>query len=190
MRLFLSALALAALPQTAPANTFCDTFWISRNMIFHRAGFCFSSVLGQELFGNAGCTTTAPALSDADRTAVARMHEVEQQNCRMDTSRGPTAQQRQIHADLARLIDLPEPDELGWGCLGYRGAPFTLHAGTSAAAPVLGTVSPGQFVYSEHWSRNGWSYYSVTNGPGLPPVAAGWSAHRFGGDGTCEQEAG
>ncbi|WP_209426842.1 DUF4453 domain-containing protein [Pararhodobacter sp. SW119] len=190
--LLLSVLFQPALAPAARADTFCDLLWVTRNMIFHRAGYCFSSPLAQQLFGNSGCTGTDPALSATDRAAVARMRELEGRiGCRMDTSRAPSAGQRGIHARLSRLIDLPEPDELGWGCLGYRGAPFTLHAGTSAAAPVTGRVAPGQFVYSEYWPRDGWAYLSVTNGPGQPVIAEGWSSHRFGGgDGACDQEAG
>ncbi|MFN3938790.1 MAG: DUF4453 domain-containing protein [Gemmobacter sp.] len=181
---------LLALPLPAAATPFCDQLWITRNMMFHRAGHCFSSTLGQQLFGNAGCTGTNPALPAADREAVARMRELElQTGCRIDTGRGPSAGQRQIHAKLARLIDLPEPDEFGYACWGYHGAGFTLHAGTSVASPLIGVAQTRQSLFYGYHRKNGWHYIEVSNGPGTPVVAEGW-APVIPAPGMCDLEAG
>ena len=181
---------VAALPAAAQPIDWCEERWVARNTIFHRAGFCFSSALGQQLFGNAGCTGTNPVLTPADREAVDAIRAQEQAaGCRVNTSRGPNASMRRMAAEMAMLVDVPAPDEFGWGCLGYRGPAMPLRAGASPAAPVIGMVEPGQFVYSQHLGRNGWTYFVASRTPGGPMVAHGWSPRGIQ-QGGCDQEAG
>lgn len=190
--LLLAAFAVAALAAASPAaaSAYCEDLWVSRNTIFHRAGFCFSSALGQQLFGNAGCRGTDPQLSAADRATADAIRAREQEaGCRVNTSRGPSPAMRQMQTAYAMLTDIPAPDEFGWGCLGYRGAPLTLRAGASEAAPPIGTASRGNYIYSQHLRRGNWTYYVVLDRGGGRQVAHGWTRQGIP-PGSCEQEAG
>lgn len=190
----LPALALLALTAGAPgpgaAVTDCDELWVTRNYLFHRAGHCFSSTLGQQLFGNAGCRTTETTLAPEEAGMVARMRELEARlGCRVNSDAGPNAAQRAVRARLSRLIDIPEPDELGMACWGWLGPSATLHAGASAASPMIGQVATGQSLIFDHWPRGDWSYVTVSNGPGTPTVAEGWTDLRLS-ETLCRQMAG
>ena len=35
----------------------CEEWWFTRNLVFDRAGYCFSSPLGQAVFDNSDCFT-------------------------------------------------------------------------------------------------------------------------------------
>lgn len=188
-------LALAALlfwaPAEAPAASDCDTLWVTRNLFFHRAGHCFASTLGQQLFGNAGCTTTQAQLAPADSAAVARMRALEGHlGCHVNTAAAPSAAQRAVLARLSRLIDIPEPDEFGSACWGWHGPGATLHAGASASSPVIGHIATGQSLLYSHWPRNGWEFVQVSNGPGTPVIAEGWTQGLPIGPQICEMMAG
>jgi hypothetical protein len=176
----LIAVLLPAAPGLAPApaaaSTDCDEIWGTRNALFWRAGYCFTSPLGLALFGNLGCRPGEPAPPAADRAAVARMQALEDRiGCRTDTRAPPTAAQIAVLARIVRLVDIPEPDELGFACWGYLGAPFPLHAGASAASPQTGTAPSGLSLVYDYDPRNGWSYVRVVTGPGGGTVAEGWS---------------
>jgi hypothetical protein len=193
MRLTVLVLLALALGGAVPACavTDCDELWVTRNYLVHRAGHCFSSALGQQLFGNAGCHTTSAVLAPIDAAAVARMRELESSfGCRVNTAAAPNAAQRAVLARLSRLIDIPEPDEFGLACWGWMGPGATLHAGTSAASPVIGRVVTGQSVLFDHWSRNGWNYVTISNGPGTPVVAEGWTNSLPVSPQLCTQMAG
>jgi hypothetical protein len=184
------ALLLPALPGPAQATTTCEELWVTRNMLFHRAGYCFGSALGQTLFGNAGCTQTDAAAVAVDRQAVDSMRGLEQHiGCRVDTGATPTPAMWARKAALDRLIDIPVPDELGFACWGWRGGAFTLHAGASASSPVLGTAQTGQSILYDFWPRGDWSYVAISNGPGTSVVAEGWAQPGVA-EGMCDEMAG
>lgn len=185
--LIVMALAPAA---PASASAFCESAWVARNAMFHRAGHCFSGRLGQELFGNAGCAGTNPALSAADAAAVARTREIEAMaGCRIVTPRSPSAAMRAEAARLARLRDIPAPEEGGWACLGYRGPGLALRSGASADSPMTGTVGSGAFVWSEHQGRGDWTFFTASDGPNRPILVEGWTREGIR-PGECDQEAG
>ncbi len=80
------ATAPQARPQPAAADT-CDTLWVRRNAIWHRHGYCFSGLRGQQVFGNQGCSRdqaeARAAMSPADRSAVDALATREKQmGCR------------------------------------------------------------------------------------------------------------
>ena len=54
-------------PVQAWALEICDDLWLTRNLIFDRAGYCFGSVLGKSVFDNEGCTPGVPELAEADQ---------------------------------------------------------------------------------------------------------------------------
>lgn len=180
---------LMVLPMPARADPWCETLWLTRNAIFHRAGQCFASPLGQALFDNSRCIGTAQ-LAAADAAAVADLRRMEsERGCRVATDRAPSARMRAEAARLARLRDIPVPDDFGWACLGYLGAGLTLHSGASFDSPVTGQAMAGTMIYSEHLLRNGWAFLVVTAVPGGPALAEGWTQDRIA-RGQCREEAG
>ncbi|MFN6979096.1 MAG: DUF4453 domain-containing protein [Gemmobacter sp.] len=192
MRRFAPAVILAGLfaPQPVLASDYCDALWVHRNMLFHRAGYCFASQLGQSLFGNAGCMTADAGALQVNRAEVARLREYEGWiGCRTSTSRNPTAAMRSLKARLDRLIDIPEPIEGGFACWGYTGPAFALHAGTGAGTPVIGRMDPGLSAITEYWPKNGWTYIVVSTGPGGSVVAEGWTTAQIS-DRQCRAVAG
>ncbi|QYK39880.1 MAG: DUF4453 domain-containing protein [Paracoccaceae bacterium] len=181
---------LLALPVPAGADTFCEDLWIARNTIFHRAGYCFGSALGQGLFGNAGCIGTSPQLASADAEAVDQIRLMENDaGCRVATTSAPTARMRTEAARLSRLRDIPAADHNGWACLGYTGPGLTLRSGASADSPVTGQATAGQFLFSEYLLRDGWKFVVATTGHGRPTVAEGWTRDTTA-PGECLEEAG
>ncbi|MFY0661253.1 MAG: YARHG domain-containing protein [Shimia sp.] len=48
----------------------CDDLWYMRNRIFHKNGYCFGSERGISTFGNDGCVTKSPSLSEVDSTIL------------------------------------------------------------------------------------------------------------------------
>ncbi|WP_299420881.1 YARHG domain-containing protein [uncultured Shimia sp.] len=48
----------------------CDDLWYMRNRIFHENGYCFGSDRGISTFGNDGCFTKSPSLSEVDTTIL------------------------------------------------------------------------------------------------------------------------
>ena len=192
MRTALLAATAAAVfgPAAAAASPFCDLLWVTRNAVFDRAGHCFASPLGRALFDNADCTAARPALAPAEAAAVARMKALEDRaGCRVYTRRLPTPGQRAIRARLARLADLPEPDEVGCACIGYRGTPVDLHAGASQASAVAGRAQPGQSPVFNYRPRDGWHYLIATGGPDGGTYREGWGRIDISED-LCRQQAG
>jgi hypothetical protein len=184
------ALLLPALPGPAQATTTCEELWVTRNMLFHRAGYCFGSALGQTMFGNAGCTQTDAGAVTVDRQAVDYMRGLEQGICyRVDTGAAPTPAMWARKAALDRMIDIPVLDEFGFAYWGWRGGAFPLHAGASASSPVIGTAQPRQSLIFGYLPRGDWSYVAISNGPGTAVVAEGWASTEVG-RGMCDQEAG
>jgi len=184
------ALFLPALPGPAQATTTCEDLWVTRNMLFHRAGYCFGSALGQALFGNAGCVTGDAGAVAVDRQAVDYMRGLEQRiGCRVNTGVGPSPAMWARKGALDRLTNIPIPDELGFACWGWRGGAFTLHAGASPFSPVIGAAQPRQSILYDHWPRGDWAYVSISDGPGTAVVAEGWAQPGMG-PGMCDQEAG
>lgn len=65
---------LTPLPAVADA---CDEMWFIRNLHFDRAGYCFGSTLGQNIFDNAGCTGKDVQLSSEAQKSIAFIKEME-----------------------------------------------------------------------------------------------------------------
>jgi hypothetical protein len=181
---------IAAPPAPALADAWCEDIWIARNAFFARAGHCFGSVLGREVFGNAGCTGSLPTLAAEDAEAVAHLQRLEQDmGCAVPTDRPPSARLRERAARLARLRDIPVPDEYGWACHGYRGPGMVLRSGASDTAPEIGRAGPGTVIGSDHQWRGKWLYVTVKTEPGGPILADGWTRDTVR-PGACEHEAG
>lgn len=184
--------ALAAAPAAAQVP-FCTEAWVVRNMIFDRLGHCFSSRMGQMLFDNSNCTMSGPTPPPALAQDVARIREGERfVGCRIDTSQAPSAAMYQLHAQYARLIDLPVPDHVGgYACWGYRGPDFRLLAGASINAPEVGIARTGQSVVLGHWpGPNGWIYGAIVTGPSGSLLTEGWFAGVDLSPANCDRVAG
>jgi len=184
MRLSLALLlGLAASP--AAAWSPCDELWFTRNLIFDRAGYCFTSTLGRAVFDNADCTGSQVRLDAASAAAVAAIEDYEQDlSCAIDTSR------RALDvADLpARnaLIDLPVPSAYASACYGWRGGPITLHSGRSETAPVTGMIRTGDDLVWTFDGTGGWAFVLSQQLPGQ----MGWYREPIYSPDDCSASAG
>ncbi|SMY06753.1 DUF4453 domain-containing protein [Flavimaricola marinus] len=145
------------------ADAYCDELWLLRNQLFDRAGYCFSSPLGQAVFGNDDCTTTVPELDPSASRMVAEIRDFEAiENCRVDTTR--TELDVPHLATRLALIDLPV-----WGlgesaCLGWRGPPLILRSGRSDSAPMTGVIETGENILLMYADVDGWSFVPSPDG--------------------------
>jgi len=79
-----SLVALSAAAPTASAQS-CYDLWYERNSIFANYGYCFSTKLGRETFGNSDCHTRNPRLSGRDSRRVANIKQRERRRgCRVN----------------------------------------------------------------------------------------------------------
>lgn len=189
MKRLAALIALLATPAWAGGD-YCSDYWFVRNQVFDRAGYCFQSTLGQAIFDNSDCVPGEVELRPADQALVNEIREIEARlGCRVDTGRASLP--ILLIGLRLRLEDLAARDEhSGSACFGYKGAPFTLHAGHRADAQVLGTVQPGDdlfFRYSTPQAPAGWDYVEVEHGGS--PKGLGWFSIPFSAD-LCTQVAG
>ncbi|WP_342078399.1 DUF4453 domain-containing protein [Yoonia sp. SS1-5] len=162
---------LIAAPAAQASDDFCHELWYTRNLIVDRTGYCFGSELGQSVFDNTGCTTGSPALSSADARKVARIRDVEDEMmCSVNT--GSTRLNFSATAELQRLLDLPVPDRIEGGCVGWQGGARALRAGHDADAAQIGTLNDGDSVSFAHEPEGDWSYVTIYDGP--DDGQAGW----------------
>ncbi|MFY0634588.1 MAG: DUF4453 domain-containing protein [Vannielia sp.] len=182
-----TALLLLASPALAGDGT-CDELWFTRNAIFHQAGYCFGSPLGEAIFGNDGCTTKTPALSAAQKARLARI-KAEEEGCTIDTSR------RSLDIpdlDIRRRLSLLPIRTIGEsGCIGWKGGPVSLRAGTSISAETLFVLEPGDVVLFAHAMEQAegqdWDYVQVFDNGVFRK--AGWTVIDWGPE-VCEGLAG
>jgi Domain of unknown function (DUF4453)/YARHG domain len=159
------AATLLALTIAVPAfgDDICDDLWLSRNQLFDRAGYCFSSPLGQAVFDNSDCTGTEVTLDRDSAALLAHIRAMEAEfGCAVNSSR------RWLDVDnlglrLALEVVVAR-SEFASGCLGWMGAPLALHAGPRAASPLLGRVTRGDDIVWEYetvrWPE-GWSFVTT-----------------------------
>ena len=179
-------------PATAAADEYCDELWFTRNLMFDRAGYCFGSALGQGMFDNSDCIGKNVTLDPVSQRKVNLIREIEaREGCRVDTG-----QSRISFEDIGLkrgLTDLPVPDNLGSGCLGWRGGPVPLRAGHSAGAPPVGRLESGDYILFDHYDEGDWSFvtvYAPTAGGGWGPTKAmGWISVPMNED-SCDNWAG
>jgi hypothetical protein len=171
------ALALLGLSGPVLANEpYCEEPWFIRNLIFDRAGYCFSSPLGQAIFDNADCTGTDVTLSERDREAVALIREMEDLlDCNMDTSVQTLSTLQELN-QLRRFVLLPIPVDAASGCIGYLGPQLPLLVAPGAYdGPVLGTLTLESSILFDFLPEDGWEFVTVyPNGWEGPPGPSGW----------------
>jgi hypothetical protein len=171
------ATAFLALTVAAPALGYdiCDDLWLSRNHLFDRAGYCFSSPLGQAVFDNAGCTGTDVALPASDAEMLDHIRTMEAElGCAVDTTR--TMLDVENVSLRLRLEIVVARSEFASGCLGWQGPPIALHAGTHAESPTISQVQTGDDIVWEYdalpWP-DGWSF--VTSYRDGVQTGLGWT---------------
>lgn len=184
MRTILTAMLFMLSAGTAVAD--CASMWLTRNMVFDRAGYCFGSNLGQSIFNNAGCIGTDVSLSAADRGFVAHTREIEAVfECQINTAR--TSLDLPLLRTWLKLQDLPRQDEFASGCIGWTGARTALRSGHSGGASVIGTLRQGDVVLLSHWPVGDWNFVTVSRGE--QDAEIGWTDVKFG-PATCRSLAG
>ncbi len=169
MKSLMFSLVLLLAPGAVLAN--CESMWLTRNMVFDRAGYCFGSNLGQAVLGNWACSGKDVSLTAEESAFVAYTKRMEAEfSCSIDTSAS--------HLDLPllslwlELTDLPKRDQFESGCLGWKGPPLFLRAAHNMGAPVLGQIEQGQHVLFSHWAEDGWDFVEISDDDG--PVSLGW----------------
>ena len=178
------AASLIVTPGPAAAEEICDALWFTRNLVFDRAGYCFSSPLGQAYF-SPECTTTEPELDPDAAAVVAMVVELEAQwECSVDTRRAELSPfDTQV---LTFIEDLPVPTGFESSCFGWKGGMLMLRAARRDDAQPTGFVRPGDDLLATYADIDGWSFYSMTpQGQGL-----GWVRSPEWSEATCTALAG
>lgn len=163
MHPFLPVAALLSATLPAAAWTPCEDLWFSRNDVFDRAGYCFSSALGKALFDNRDCTGSEVTLGPREQAFVdfIRMRETEL-GCAVDTTRTSLDIP---NLELRRSLETPVAlSEFASACIGWQGAPFDLRAGPNGASAVISQAMPGDQIAWEYeaidWPE-GWSFVTL-----------------------------
>jgi len=186
-------LLFVSLAPGAWANAYCAELWFTRNLIFDRAGYCFGSTLGQALFDNADCIGKNVTLDPVSQRKVAKIREIETwEECRVNTN-GTSLVFEDMEAKRA-LLDLPVPDNLGSGCLGWRGTAIPLRTGHRAEAPVSGWLQTGDYILFDHYDEGDWlfitTYAPTAVGGWGPAKAMGWMTGVTMDNDACDNWAG
>ena len=63
----------------------CYDLWYARNLFYKEQGFCFSTKLAKETFGNQGCWTKNPEFSREDQRVINEIRALERaKQCRVN----------------------------------------------------------------------------------------------------------
>jgi YARHG domain len=63
----------------------CYDLWYARNKIYAENGYCFKTRLGRETFGNEGCFTSNPKLSEFEARDVKEIkREEKKRGCKVN----------------------------------------------------------------------------------------------------------
>jgi len=183
MRRFVVLLALLSAAPAAALEV-CDELWFTRNLIYDRAGYCFTSTLGQAVFDNTGCIGTDVEPDPALVETLASVRDLEREwECSIDTSRRALA-----IPDLAarmRILDIPVPDGYDSACIGWRGVEIALHTARDPGSPVTGVIRTGETIQWSFWPVDGWSFVQSPSGNGM-----GWMIDPKMTEASCDSFAG
>lgn len=181
--------ATPALAQEVVSYDVCDELWFMRNQIYANAGYCFSSPLGQVMFGTTPCTGKEVALSSFEQALVDEYRALEQSaGCAVDTSRTtPLA--------IYNLEDRRAEPWLGGEysysmCIGWTGGPFPLFVDPDPSSARVGEVVAGDnlsVIVQTDGPGGAWFYYYVMDESELR--LQGW-ADRDIDYGLCTSNAG
>jgi hypothetical protein len=148
---------LASFLGTGIAQADCASMWVTRNMVFDQAGYCFGSTLGKSVFDNSDCTPGDVTLTAAERDFVEYTRDMEAEfACEIDTSQ--TTLELDATDDWLRLEDLPYRDLTESGCIGWLGQTLPLRSAANDRSPVIGQILPGDMVVFAHIDIRGFSF--------------------------------
>ncbi|WP_425046279.1 DUF4453 domain-containing protein [Primorskyibacter sp. S87] len=167
--------ALILLPFTgepAVATDACEDLWYTRNLIMHRAGYCFGSKLGQAMFDTSDCSESSIALGRLEQLQVEEIRDTERElGCEKNTNRDWLNIQDRLTRQLLEVL----PINQGYGstCIGWAGEEVPLRSAPDNRSPKLGVIRPGDDVGYEHVSMGDWSFVS-TYSEGWNLTGGGW----------------
>lgn len=169
------------------ALTLCDDLWFTRNLVFDRAGYCFGSPLGQAVFDNADCTTSAPDLSKRDKAFIDRVRKVEADwSCQINTSR-ITIEVDDIQQRRA-IRDLPIADGYESACIGWRGQRYLLFSERNTTTEPIGELLPGDTIGWFFAEEGAWGFLIISN-EGITRTT-GWAKDIELNEESCDFAAG
>jgi len=175
MRLALIFLSWIAAAQMAMANDICDDLWFTRNLLFDRAGYCFTSPLGRAVFDNAACTTNDPGLDAQQQDVLEQVLAREKQmDCKVNSAR--TKLDVSLPSWRMSLLDLPIAGE-GFACKGWKGASLPMYNAMHVDSHVLGHLARGDLLFLEHDAAkdlDGQHWDLVTQSRNAEITALGW----------------
>ncbi len=70
MKPLMTGLVFLMIMQTNAGAQSCYDLWYARNLIYAQNGYCFTTDLGQRVFGSYPCWTSNPPLSGNERSQV------------------------------------------------------------------------------------------------------------------------
>lgn len=177
----LAVLAAAAAATPAAASS-CEEMWFVRNLVFDRAGMCFTSPLGAAVFDNSDCRAAGAApLSARSAEIVAQIKGFEADlGCAVETSQ--TGFELPTEAALRAAEELPVPSLGESLCLGFNAPTVPLRAAPRLEAEVISSVTAGDAVGFGYEPVTGWDYVVTARGGGwmprdtIPPESCeGWA---------------
>lgn len=184
MRVLLAALVV--LPAPLQALEYCDELWFTRNLMFHKAGYCFGSALGKEIFGNESCAPGRVTLSEGALAIVDRVRAAEaNEGCQVDTTRSAL--------DISMLnwrklmVDPPIPSLFESSCIGWTAEPIELFSARDASSEPTGVAEEGDTLLFQFEDEGGWSFVEVLAGGEVASV--GWTDVVWS-EATCTAVAG
>ena len=166
------ATVMASISGPALALNVCDDLWFTRNLIFDRAGYCFSSELGKAVFDNTDCVEGEVELSSKAEVLVKLIRSYEDSlQCRVDDARTnldvPEIPTRML------LEDLPIATVYESACVGWLGDSLELRAARNDQAEVIGTAERGDALAFQFQDEGAWSFIEVLGPDGL--LGMGWA---------------
>jgi hypothetical protein len=168
----LISLAVMLLPGPLQALDYCDELWFTRNLVFHQAGHCFGTPLGQAVFGNAECKAGGAVLEADALALVERARRAEaSEDCAVDTNR-TTLNIEMLHW-RKRMTDPPFPSLFESSCIGWKGEPIELYAARDPASEPTGVAEEGDSLLFEFEDKAGWSFVEVVLEGEV--VSVGWT---------------
>lgn len=169
-----------AAPGISSARDLCDDLWFTRNLVFDKAGYCFSTPLGQAVFDNSDCTSKSPQLPRDAQAFVAwvKLQEAEWE-CALDTERTHITTELLPIRRLIRHRVAPSGYESA--CIGWHGDAFPLFDGHSGKMLPIGQVEPADIIIWEFNmldpTPNGWDFLTVQRDGAM--ISMGWSNMRI-----------
>lgn len=180
---FLTVVFLLLTPVTAVADALCDELWLTRNMVFDRAGYCFGSNLGEAIFDNSDCTTSSPKLDAQGDRIVAQVREVEGEfSCDVDTT--ITTLEVDYIDQRRALADIPVNGGYESACLGYKGPALLLTSGRHPDTAFFGEIFPGDDIFFGYLTEDGMDFIDLGDG------RMGWLSNHLITPETCTAMAG